>query len=74
MDRRGVHERMAAAPSALGEVGPGTNQRVRDRVEGQRDEQRSPGKRAGQTEHLVVVEQQKEAESGGFDAFRQLRL
>ena len=53
----GVHERMAAPEPRLGVVRQRAGERVRDGIENERDEQRQAGQRAGQFEHLVVVEQ-----------------
>ena len=67
--RRREHEGMAPPQLRPAMIGPGSDQRVREPVDQQGDEQRRAGQRARQTQHLVVVEQH---EQGGRVALHAL--
>ena len=68
--RREVHERVTTAPARASKVGPGAHHRVAQGIDTQGDEYSDASKGAGQPQHLVIVEQQEEAESGGLNPLR----
>ena len=67
-----VHEGVAATEAGLVVVGQGTGQGIRDGVERQRNEQRRSREGARQSQYLVVVEKDKDAEPGVFQPLREL--
>ena len=67
-----VHEGVTPAESGSVVVGKGAGHGVRDGVEHQRDKERQPGERARHPQDLVVVEEDKCAEGGVFQALGEL--
>ena len=63
-NRRGVHERMAPAPSRSRVIRPFANQRIADRVEDQRQHHRAADPCRRQSDHLVVEQQERGSEHG----------
>ena len=70
--RRGVHEGMAPPEARLPVVRQRPGERIRHRVEQQGDHQRQAGQRAGQFQHLVVVEQHEDGEGRVLQALGEL--
>jgi hypothetical protein len=55
---------VAAAVLRTEIVGDRADQRIEERIEYERDPERETGERAGQSEYLVVVEEQEQPECG----------
>ena len=68
--RRRIHERVAASPARVQVVGGEADHRIDHRVADQRQHDAEADPRLGQTEDLVVVEEEEELEAVVLDAER----